>query len=70
MHIKNISARHKTGNNKSILLTKEIILQIARDRNPHHRKTRQPISIINHLTGFQVMRATTEGIYVGNQTNY
>ena len=26
---KNINTRHKTGNNKSILLTKKIILQIA-----------------------------------------
>ena len=31
INIKNISARRKTGNNKSILLTKEIILQIARE---------------------------------------
>ena len=30
MHIKNINARRKTGNNKIILLTAKIILQIAR----------------------------------------
>ena len=43
--------------------------KISLNRNPHHRETSQPISIINHLTGFRVMRATTLGIYVGNRTN-
>ena len=33
-------------------------------RNPHHRKISQPIRIVNHLTGFQVIWPTTEGIYV------
>ena len=38
-------------------------------RNPYHKETSQLIRIVNYLTGFQAMRATTEGIYVGNQTN-
>ena len=39
------------------------------NRNPHHRETSQMISNVNHLTGFQVRRATTEGSYTDNQTN-
>ena len=39
------------------------------NRNPHHRETTRTISIVNQLTGFQVMRATTEEDYAGNQTN-
>ena len=73
IYIKNISAKRKTGNNKSIQLTKRFILQIARKilsiESLHYREASQLISIANNLTGFQVMRAATEGIYAGNRTN-
>ena len=73
IYIKNISAKRKTGNNKSIQLTKRFILQIAQKilsiESLHYREISQLISIANNLTGFQVMRAATEGIYAGNRTN-
>ena len=39
------------------------------NRNPYYRETSQPISIVNQMIVFQIMRATTEENLVGNQTN-
>ena len=44
-------------------------LNIPLNRSPHHRETSQLFNIINHLTSFQVMQATNEGIYLSNRTN-
>ena len=73
VYIKCINARRRTGNSESVLLTKnDYFTDCSKNplnKNPHHRETSQPINIVNHLTSFEVMRTTTEGIYVGNRTN-
>ena len=61
MHIKNISARHKADSNTND--KKDYLTDCSKfplSRNPHHRETSRPISIVNLLTGLQVMRATTK----------
>ena len=39
------------------------------NRNPYYRETSQPISIVNQMIVFQIMRATTEENLAENQTN-
>ena len=39
------------------------------NRNPYYRETSQPISIVNQMIVFQIIRATTEENLAGNQTN-
>ena len=72
IHIKNIIARSKTRNNKSILLTKRFSYALPENASQwksYHRETSQSISVLNQLTGFQLMQSTTEGNYAGNHTN-
>ena len=51
----NINAKRKTGNNKSIILTKMIILQIAQKcLSIEIPIAEKPISIASQFTGFQI----------------
>ena len=43
--------------------------EILLNRNPYHRETSQPISIVNQMIVFQITRATTEENLAVNQTN-
>ena len=78
-NVKNTKQTTKT----SMLDVKQVMIQVSSrqkdyvtvwsemllNRNPYYRETSQPISIVNQMIVFQIMRATTEENLAGNQTN-